>query len=332
MLRSILRITKAVVSETLGSVYQKLAFLKERTDEENIGFFKMTESAREALALYSRECDRRLREREQELTMGHELEMADVKKLIESRDEEICTLKRNLLEKETELAEHERLISTMRQKLETEQTEMRDLQTRLHLQLEETLEQARVERETAVEKVNEERFLEVAALTNSVTQCQKRIQELEESLNVARSDQQRLVKEATDKLQIEYKLELESIRSRFKSLMAASTMERSTSDTSLEKIEVSPFNDNRVLIQIKFPCKLKRITDEAFLFALSETRFHRPIQPRIPPGEAGREARKNTNSHRGGSSGLRIKIGRKATTGGAGNRGKGQRDGDVQDD
>lgn len=229
---------KAVVYEALRSVRQELAVLRDRSDEGATGFSETTEQVREALSLYTRECDRRLREREQELTVDHELEMADVKKMMENREEEICTLKRSVMEKETELVEHERLISTMRQKLENEQTEMRDLQTRLHQQLEEALEQARAEKESAVKNANDERFLEIASLTNSVTQCQKRIQELEESLDTARSDQKRMVKEATEKLQMEYKSELQSIRSRFKLMTASTTMESSPSD-STDKIEVS---------------------------------------------------------------------------------------------
>ncbi|KAK9308805.1 hypothetical protein QLX08_001395 [Tetragonisca angustula] len=241
-LSSILKTMKAVVYEALRTVRQELAVLRDRTNEQQTIFSKMAEQVREALSLYSRECDRRLREREQELTVDHELEMADVKKLIQSRDEEICTLKRNLVEKEAELAEHERLIATMRQKLENEQTEMRDLQTHLHQQLEETLEQARADKETAVKKANDERFIEIASLTNSVAQSQKRIQELEESLNQACSEQQRMVKEATEKLQMEYKSELQSLRGRFK-LMTASTMESSPSDSSLEKIDRPDFSD-----------------------------------------------------------------------------------------
>ncbi|XP_033301274.1 RB1-inducible coiled-coil protein 1 isoform X2 [Bombus bifarius] len=239
-LSSILKTMKAVVYEALRTVRQELAVLRDRTNEEQAGFSKMTEQVRETLSLYSRECDRRLREREQELTVDHELEMADVKKLMQNREEEICTLKRNLVEKETELAEHEHLISTMRQKLENEQTEMRNLQTHLHQQLEETLEQARADKEAAVKKANDERFIEIASLTNSVAQSQKRIQELEESLKHARNEQQRMVKETTEKLQMEYKNELQSIRSRFK-LMTASTMESSPSDSSLEKIERPDF-------------------------------------------------------------------------------------------
>ncbi|XP_017754917.1 PREDICTED: RB1-inducible coiled-coil protein 1 isoform X1 [Eufriesea mexicana] len=258
-LRSILKTMEAVVCEALRSVRQELAVLRDGSKEENAGFSKMTEQVREALSLYSQECDRRLREREQELTVDHELEMADVKKLIQSREEEICTLKRNLLERETELNEHERLMTTMRQKLESKQTEMRDLQARLHHQLKEALDQAHAEKESAVKKANDERYREIASMTNSVTQCQKRIQKLEESLNTARSDQQRLVKKATDKLQMEYKAELQSIRSRFKS-MAASSMERSPSDSSLEKIERPDFIElaSHMLAQATQDMKLEK--------------------------------------------------------------------------
>lgn len=240
-LRSILKTMKAVVRDELTSVRNELAILRDQSNDGKSGLTEITERVRVALSLYSQECDSRLQEREQELTLEHEFEMTDIKKLMQTHEEEICTLKRNVLEKETELVEHERLVTTMRQKLEDEQMEKRNLQSRLHQQLEEysrILEQARLDKEEAVKKTNDERFLEITSLTNSLTQCQKRIQELEENLATAHSDQERMVKEATDKFQMEYKTELETIRSRFK-LMAASTMERSPSDSSLEKIEVS---------------------------------------------------------------------------------------------
>ncbi|XP_031850148.1 autophagy-related 17 isoform X2 [Nomia melanderi] len=251
-LRSILKTMKTVVCEAMTSVRQELSVLRNQSGEDKSNLTEMIERVREALSLYSSECDRRLREREQELTVDHELEMADVKKLIQSREEEICTLKRNLLEKETELSEHERLVTTMRQKLESEQTEMRNLQTRLHQQLEEALEQARVAKEAAVKKVNDERFVEIAPLTNSVTQCQDRIRELEENLNTARNDQERMVKEATDMLHMEYKNELETIRNRFKQI-SAPAMERSPSDSSFEKIERLDVMELgfRILAQVK---------------------------------------------------------------------------------
>ncbi|XP_035733946.1 RB1-inducible coiled-coil protein 1-like isoform X2 [Vespa mandarinia] len=259
-LRSILRSMKVIVTEALTSVRKELVVLRDRSDFGNSGLAELTKRIRQALTLYSNECDRRLREREQELTVDHELEMGDIKKLMQSRDEEIRIVKRTLLEKETELAEHEHLLSTMRQKLDAEQTDMRNLQSRLHRQMDETLEQARIDKETAVEKVNDEKFVEIASLTNSLTQCQKRIKELEENLAAARTEQQKMVKEATDKLQLEYKTELEAIRNL--KLTAVSIMERSPSDSSLEKIErpdvIELVNHEAILAQAKEDMKLEK--------------------------------------------------------------------------
>ncbi|XP_011168169.1 RB1-inducible coiled-coil protein 1 isoform X2 [Solenopsis invicta] len=262
-LRTILRTMKAIVCEELSSVRSELVILRDQSNEDKSGIVEMTERVRVALSLHSREYDRRLQEREQELTIEHEYKIADVKKLLQSREEEICTLKRNLLEKETELAEHERLVSTMHQKLDDEQIQSRNLQTRLHQELEEyslILKEERIEREEEIKKTNDERFLEITSLTNSLTQCQKRIQELEKNLATARNDQERMVKEATDKLQLEYKTELETIRSRFK-LMTASTMERSPSDSSLEKIErtdvIELVNHEAILAQAREDMKIE---------------------------------------------------------------------------
>ncbi|XP_076647579.1 autophagy-related 17 isoform X3 [Halictus rubicundus] len=244
-LRSILKTTKALVSEAMSSVSQELAVLRVQSNEDKRGFTEMTERVGKVLSLYSSEYERRFREREQELMMDHELEMADVKKMIQSHEEEICTLKRIVLEKETELSEHERLMTTMRQKLESEQTEMRNLQTRLHQQLEEALEQARVAKEATVKKANDDRFREIATLTSSVTQCQETIQELEDKLSTARTDQQRRV-EATDMLHMEYKDELETIRVQLNDI----TMERSSSDSCFDKITASVPHMLRMAFQI----------------------------------------------------------------------------------
>lgn len=221
---------KVVVSEALTSVRKELVVLRDQSDFSKSGLAELTERIREALTMYSNECDRRLREREQELTVDHELEMGDIKKLMQSRDEEIRIVKRTLLEKETVLAEYEHFSSVIRQKLDDEHTDIRNLQSSLHRQMDETLEQTRI-----VEKANDEMSVEIASLTNSLTQCQKRIKELEENLAAARTEQQKMVKESTEKLLLESKAEFEAIRNRFK------LMERSPSDSSLEKIEVIKF-------------------------------------------------------------------------------------------
>ncbi|XP_076671485.1 autophagy-related 17 isoform X2 [Andrena cerasifolii] len=242
-LRSILKTMKVVMCETVTSVRQELEMLRDRTTDDKSGLSEMTERVREALSLYSRKCDHRLQEREQELTVDHELEMADLKKLIQSREEEICTLKSNLLEKETDLAEHDRLMTTMRQKLESEETKMGNLQTILHRQLEEALEQARVEKEAAVKKVNEERFMAIASLTNSLTQYQKLIEEFS-------IDHQMLMN---------YVTKMHTIRSQF-NLNASAAIERSPSDSSLEKIERPDVIEPAILAQTKEDMKLEKAT------------------------------------------------------------------------
>lgn len=205
-LRSILKTMKAVVSEAMSSVRQELAVIRDQSSEDKSGLREITERVREALSLYSIECDRPLREREQALKVDHELEIAEAKLVIQSREEEICALKRIVLEKETQLLEHERLTTTMREKLESEQAEIRNLQTRLHRQLKETLEQACVAKEATVKESSDDKFREITTVANSVTQCQDTIQDLQ--LSTASIDRQRL-DEANDML---YKDDVVSIK------------------------------------------------------------------------------------------------------------------------
>lgn len=238
-LRSILRSMKIATSEAITGFREELAILREKVSVDKSDLNDVSERVRHALVLHSRKCEDALREREQELTVDHELEMADVKKLLQNRDEEIRNMYGAVRDVETELADREYLINTMRQKLDNEHEEVRNLQTRLQRQLDDALEQARLDKETALKESNDSKLTEIAAITERLDQCQQNVRELEESLANARNEQQRAVKEATDKLQMEYKSELDTIRTRFKMVtMATSTMERSPSDSSLEKIEV----------------------------------------------------------------------------------------------
>lgn len=240
-LRSILKTMKTVVSEAMSSVRQELTVLRDKSSKNKSGLREIAECVRDALSLYSSEYDRPLREREQELKVGHELEMADAKKVIQSHEEEICSLKRIVLEKETELSEHERLMTTMRQKLESEQTEMRNLRTRLHQQLNEALEQACVVKKAAVKESNDDRFREITTLANSVSQCQETIQELR--LSTASTDQQRLA-EATEMLPIVYKDELVTTRVQMNDIV----MDGSSSDSCVYNITMQ--HVLRIAVQI----------------------------------------------------------------------------------
>lgn len=99
---------------------------------------------------------------------------------------------------------------------------------------------------------------------------EKSLEELEEKLKVehdqkieeirkqlleeAEMERQKAVKEASEKLAHEYKIELENLRSRFR-LMSAANMEKSPSDSSLEKIErldmIELANHEAIISQIK---------------------------------------------------------------------------------
>jgi len=74
-----------------------------------------------------------------------------------------------------------------------------------------------------------------------VTELQAESQmRLEQTLTNAEEERKSVIKEVTDRLHREHRMELEGLRSRFR-MVHASQMERSPSDTSLEKIEVVRF-------------------------------------------------------------------------------------------
>lgn len=63
-------------------------------------------------------------------------------------------------------------------------------------------------------------------------------EELEETLQIAQLNREQIIKEVTEQLTHAHKKEMEAVRSRFK-LMTCTSLERSPSDTSLERIEMS---------------------------------------------------------------------------------------------
>ncbi|XP_051169507.1 RB1-inducible coiled-coil protein 1 isoform X2 [Leptopilina boulardi] len=274
-LRNLLRMMKTATTEALQAFKIELADLKGRMNFDESGIATITEQLNQAVTLHSNECKRIIQEREQEMTVDHELEMADLKKMLQNRDEDIRAMKCTIIEKETDIREHERLLNTMRQTLDNEKSEKNILQARFHGQLE-TMKQASLEKENTLKEANDARIIEIASLTSSLNQCQERIQELEKNLAISRADEERLVKEASDKLQVEYKRELETIRSRFK-LMAASTMERSPSDSSLEKIErtdvIELVNHEAILAQTKEDMILERAAEIRHAIEKERTEF-----------------------------------------------------------
>lgn len=96
----------------------------------------------------------------------------------------------------------------------------------LRANMEEQLEEKVQSRQEALQKLELE-------LSEMRQQCSV----VQEQLEGAETDKQRALKELSDRLTHSYKTELEGLRSRFR-LMATTSMERSPSDSSLEKIEV----------------------------------------------------------------------------------------------
>ncbi|XP_043287530.1 RB1-inducible coiled-coil protein 1 isoform X2 [Venturia canescens] len=300
-LRSVLRSIKLSTSETLASLREELSLLRKQMHVENSDLNEITDRVRRALVLHSAKCESALREREQELTVDHELEMADVKKLLADRDEEIRNVYGAVRNVENELADREFLINSMRQKLEEEREEMRSLQQQLQRQLDEAMEHARIEKETALEETREKKRLEIEDIRNSLDNCRETIRKLEDNLAKANLEQQRAVKEATDKLQMEYKSELDTIRTRFKMVaMATSTMERSPSDSSLEKIErpdvIERVNHEAILSKIKEEMELEKSEAVRKAIEKENSDFQSKLDDRLR--EAARQMVEEVEAHR----------------------------------
>ncbi|KAF7996624.1 hypothetical protein HCN44_002270 [Aphidius gifuensis] len=250
-LRTILQTMKTTTSETMMTFRNELLNLREKiNDDKNNSINDVTERINQALTLHSQESERILHERQHEMTVDHEFELSDIKKLLNARDEEIDNLKQTMIDKENNQAEHERLINTMRQKIEAENEEIiniKNIQTQQQLQLSEKLNMTIIDKDNAIEKVN--------ILTDTIEQYKLKINQLEDNLETAKLDQQKIIKETTDKLQLEYKTELETIRSRFKLMTASTLMERSPSDSSLEKIErtdlIELVNHEAIIAQLR---------------------------------------------------------------------------------
>ena len=111
--------------EALMALRGELTGLKEQALLDRKGAAKLMEEIGKTVEMHASA----LREREQWLTVDHELELSDLKKTQQSKDEQIDGLKRSLLDKETDIAEQERLIVTMRQKFEGEQQELMELKS-----------------------------------------------------------------------------------------------------------------------------------------------------------------------------------------------------------
>jgi RB1-inducible coiled-coil protein 1 len=110
----------------------------------------------------------------------------------------------------------------------------------LRAHMEQQLEEEVHVRQEAIHKLE----LQLLEMSQECSCMQQRLEEAE-------ADKERALKELSDRLTHTYKTELEGLRSRFR-LMATTSMERSPSDSSLEKIEVC----YKIRTFLLFLCKL----------------------------------------------------------------------------
>lgn len=209
-LHNVIRNLQSVTTEALLNFRQNLSQIKDQSIMSKSTLVRVMEDINDFL-------------KSQSATELRANENVDLKILLKKRDEEIAELKRLLVEKESEAFEQDRLVRTIKHQYDSEAEETKQLKN-AHRDLE-TREEAKLQ--------------EIKTLKNSLSQHQHKIQELESKLESIHLDHQKDIKEARDNLQIEFKTEMDTLRSRYK-LMAASmeNMDRSPSDTSLEKIEV----------------------------------------------------------------------------------------------
>ncbi|GLG97006.1 Uncharacterized protein GBIM_03857 [Gryllus bimaculatus] len=140
----------------------------------------------------------------QQLTIEHELEMdalkQEVKAFTDVKEEEIRQLKLELMDKDRQL-------NGLRADMEH-----------------------RLEEEVAA------RALMVRDLEARISDMREQIGSMQQQIDRAETCKQQAIQEVQERLNREYKTELESLRSRYR-LMATASMERSPSDSSLERIE-----------------------------------------------------------------------------------------------
>lgn len=101
-------------SETVQALRKELSVSQEEIKMTKDHLSMITKQVSQVIAVHVSECERTIQEREHQMCVEHEIKMNEVKKLLELRDEDLNNVKLNVVEKETELAECERLVSTIK--------------------------------------------------------------------------------------------------------------------------------------------------------------------------------------------------------------------------
>lgn len=186
-LRNIIKILHQTTKDSILSMKQQIELIKCDATSMKQDQQQMINELLKSYEDLKRETSNHERELEQRLTVDHELEMNDLKKILLEKDDEIHSF--NL-----EIDELKRTISF---------------------------------KDKSILDVNEQ-------CRQKVEELDKQIQQMKEKIDETIHEKDLKMKETCEKLKSDHKNEIESLRCKFKLM---TSMERSPSDTSLERIE-----------------------------------------------------------------------------------------------
>lgn len=202
---------------------------------------------------------------------------------------ELDNLLRSWDELKVESKNHEREIV---QRLTVDhELEMNDLRQSLYVKDDEinTLKSEKAQLEIEVKKVEEKFQDEKSKVEKTVQDLEAKVRELEQKISQQNAQRDAGIKELKEKLTIDHKNELESLRCKFKLM---TSMDRSPSDTSLEKIERPDMIDiaahESMINQIN--ANVEERINAAVKIALEKAKASELAVPSTSPGKSPKES------------------------------------------
>lgn len=211
-LKNLLKLMQQLSLDSLTLLKQQLKQIKIQSKNDKLVFAQEITKLSKAYENIENESKNREREVIQQMTVDHELELNDMKKSINLKDDEIQSL---INDKSVMKVNH---------------------------------------LDNILQHENEQKILK-----KQLDEMSSKVKDLEKKVANANSDKDKAVAAMKDKITHEFKTELESLRCRYKLM---TSMERSPSDTSLEKIErpdmIEIANHECILLQVKDNCARER--------------------------------------------------------------------------
>ncbi|KAJ8683536.1 hypothetical protein QAD02_019328, partial [Eretmocerus hayati] len=119
-LRGLMNQLKSAACEHVAELRRQVGTCRQATLMERAEVARVIAAATEAVRVHAAE----LRQREQELTVDHELELSDLKKLLQSSEEQLQSARKSLEDRIGHEEEQDRLVATYRQKFEEERQQL----------------------------------------------------------------------------------------------------------------------------------------------------------------------------------------------------------------